>query len=201
MFSSNISFSNTLYPFHTYTVSINDTIKTFTLNKPINSECTENFILNNNESNIDYIYNAEDYILTESGYQVTVSNTEIRMKAGKVIVLKPDTVIKKGSTYLARIEPCTPCELNFSYPKFFTPNGDSFNDNWKVNWVSENEFTEVSIFDRYGKLIKVLNNHNDFWNGKNESTDIVSSDYWFKLNYTDCNGNSKEFRSHFTLKR
>lgn len=166
-----------------------------------NSDCNENFVLSNDEFNNGYIYNAQDFIITEDNYKITALNNEIRMKAGTVIVLKPDSFIKKGSLYLARIEPCTLCDLNFTYFKFFTPNQDGINDYWKINWFSPIEFSEVSIFDRYGKLIKVLKSSQDFWDGKYNSYDLYSSDYWFKFMYTDCNGNKKEFKSHFSLKR
>lgn len=166
-----------------------------------NSDCTDNFVLSNYEIKSNYIYNAHDFVITDGNYEVTALNNEIKMKAGKVIVLKPDTHIKKGSLYLARIEPCTLCNLNFTFSNFFTPNQDGFNDYWKINWFNNIEFSEVSIFDRYGKLIKVLKNNQDSWDGKYNSNDLYSSDYWFRFIYTDCNSNKKEYKSHFSLKR
>ena len=166
-----------------------------------NSDCNENFVLSNNESNNNYVYNAQDYIVTDTNYEITNINNEIKMKAGNVILLKPDTYIKKGALYLAKIEPCTTCDLNFTFSNFFTPNQDGYNDYWKINWNNSLEFSEVTIFDRYGKLIKVLKNNQEAWDGKFNSNDLYSSDYWFKLIYTDCNGNKKEYKSHFSLKR
>lgn len=166
-----------------------------------NSDCNENFVLSNNENNNNYTYNVQDFIITEGNYEVAALNNEIKMKAGNAIVLKPDTYIKKGSLYLARIEPCTLCDLNFTFSNFFTPNQDGFTDYWRINWLNPIDFTEVSIFDRYGKLIKVLKDNQDSWDGKYNSNDLYSSDYWFKFMYTDCNGNKKEYKSHFSLKR
>lgn len=166
-----------------------------------NSDCTESFALSNKENNKNYIYNAQKSITAQSGYEVASTNNEIKMKAGNVIVLKPDTYIKKGALYLAQITPCKDCELNFSYSNFFTPNGDSYNDYWKVNWVNSSDFSEVSIFDRYGKLVKVLTNNSDSWDGMDNAIRVFASDYWFKLMYTDCYGNKKEYKSHFALKR
>lgn len=165
------------------------------------SDCNENFVLSNIENKNNYDYNAKDYILTDDNYEVSALNNEIKMKAGNVIVLKPNSYIKKGSLYLARIEPCTICDLNFTFSNFFTPNQDGYNDYWKINWFNPTEFSEVSIFDRYGKLIKVINGIQDSWDGKFNSNDLYSSDYWFKFIYTDCNGNKKEYQSHFSLKR
>lgn len=84
-----------------------------------------------------------------------------------------------------------------NYQRFFTPNGDGFNDYWKiVNSESEPE-TEVSIFDRYGKLIKVLNAQSEGWDGKYNGRQLPADDYWFTINRT----NGKTFRGHFSLKR
>jgi gliding motility-associated-like protein len=166
-----------------------------------NSDCIENFVLSNNEKNNNYTYNSQDFIITGSNYVVTAFNNEIKMKAANVIVLQPNSYIKKGSLYLARIEPCIFCELNFSFPAFFTPNQDGYNDYWNINWFDPIQFSEVSIFDRYGKLIKTLKTTNDSWDGKYNFNDLFSTDYWFKLIYTDCNGNKKEYKSHFSLKR
>jgi hypothetical protein len=49
--------------------------------------------------------------------------------------------------------------LNYNgskYPKFFTPNNDGFNDNWNIPDLASQSNALISIFDRYGKLLKVL---------------------------------------------
>ena len=83
-----------------------------------------------------------------------------------------------------------------NYPKFFTPNGDGYNDFWFVeNSDKEPNFT-VEIFDRYGKLLKVLH-ANEGWDGKYNDRDIFSSDYWFVVHRQD----GKIYKGHFALKR
>ena len=82
------------------------------------------------------------------------------------------------------------------YPKFFTPNGDGFNDFWSINFsYLENDF-KVKIVDRYGKFITELKNK-DTWNGKYNDNNAPSDDYWFLV----TRNNGKEYRGHFTLKR
>lgn len=184
-----------------FLLSITLFVFNFASGQIITSDCTDSFVVSNKEQNKSYTYNAQNSIIAQNNYEASSSNNEIKMKAGNVIVLKPNTYIKKGSLYLAQIKPCTNCEKNFSYSNFFTPNGDSHNDYWKVEWINSSDFSEVSIFDRYGKLIKILNNINDSWDGMQNAVDVLSSDYWFKLRYTDCYGNKKEYRSHFSLKR
>jgi gliding motility-associated-like protein len=82
------------------------------------------------------------------------------------------------------------------YPKFFTPNGDGFNDAWGIRFSSTETGLKVNIFDRYGKLLKELGNAKS-WNGKFNDKDLPSDDYWF----TVTRANGKEYRNHFTLKR
>lgn len=82
------------------------------------------------------------------------------------------------------------------YPKFFTPNGDGFNDTWAIKFSYDEPNLKTTIFDRYGKLIKTLNNRNS-WDGKYNGNDLQSSDYWFVV----TRENGKEYRGHFSLKR
>jgi hypothetical protein len=56
-----------------------------------------------------------------------------------------------------------------SFPKFFTPNGDGFNDTWNISGYNSdvNESVIIRIFDRFGKLIKQISPEG---NGKNHAT-------------------------------
>lgn len=82
------------------------------------------------------------------------------------------------------------------FPNFFTPNGDGINDTWAIEYSYFEPGLKVTIFDRYGKVLKILSNLNS-WDGKFNGKDLPSSDYWFVV--TRQNGN--ECRGHFTLKR
>ena len=87
-----------------------------------------------------------------------------------------------------------------SYPKFFTPNGDGFNDFWNIKCL-RNSAGLVSIFDRFGKLLKQFKTTSAGWNGTYNNKLMPTNDYWFLVTYFDENGIEKEFRSHFTLRR
>ena len=91
-----------------------------------------------------------------------------------------------------------PQEVNLlMFPKFFTPNGDGYNDSWKIKFSDTEVGLTVKIFDRYGKLIKILNTSSDNWNGTFNGTNLPANDYWFIV--TRANG--QEYKGHFSLKR
>ena len=82
------------------------------------------------------------------------------------------------------------------YPKFFTPNGDGYNDTWNIKFSDFEEDLSVKIFDRYGKLLKELSS-NTSWNGQFNNQELPATDYWFVV--TRANG--QEYKGHFSLKR
>lgn len=86
-----------------------------------------------------------------------------------------------------------------SYPRFFTPNSDGYNDFWNIDLPIEYEGF-ISIFDRYGKLLKQISTQGQGWDGTFNRNLLPSTDYWFKIEYTE-NNMRKEFKSHFSLKR
>lgn len=83
------------------------------------------------------------------------------------------------------------------YPKYFTPNGDGFNDKWKIKFSNTEPSLRIKLFDRFGKFIKELDYSSDGWNGTFNGKELPSTDYWFVV--TRANG--KEYRGHFAMKR
>lgn len=85
------------------------------------------------------------------------------------------------------------------FPKYFTPNGDGFNDRWKVYGVDVNFNTDidVKIFDRFGKLLKEQNNLSPGWDGTFNGYMLPSDDYWFLITFED----GRTYRGHFALVR
>lgn len=85
-------------------------------------------------------------------------------------------------------------------PKFFTPNGDGFNDFWSVKEVNEtfNSKSIIYIFDRYGKLLKQwVPSLNQGWDGTFNGIPLPADDYWYTLKLED----GREKKGHFSLKR
>lgn len=86
------------------------------------------------------------------------------------------------------------------YPKFFTPNGDGYNDTWNIFDLKDNPEALISIFDRYGKLIKQISPNGIGWDGTYNGNQLPSTDYWFVVDYKYENEN-RTFKAHFTMKR
>ena len=85
-------------------------------------------------------------------------------------------------------------------PKFFTPNGDGYNDYWSVKGVNQtyNSKSIIYIFDRYGKLLKQwVPSLNQGWDGTFNGVPLPADDYWFTLKLED----GRETKGHFSLKR
>ncbi len=86
------------------------------------------------------------------------------------------------------------------FPKYFTPNGDGFNDTWNISDISEQFNAKIYIFDRYGKLLKQITPTSKGWDGTINTTDLPADDYWFTVEYEEAQIN-KTFKAHFSLKR
>ena len=84
------------------------------------------------------------------------------------------------------------------FPKFFTPNGDGFNDTWNI--VADDTLSEMTIyiFDRYGKLVKEMTANDIGWDGTYRGERLPTTDYWFVAEFAD---GSKTYKNHFTLRR
>ena len=86
-----------------------------------------------------------------------------------------------------------------SYPKFFTPNNDSYNDTWYIKNLNKKglENSKIYIFDRFGKLLKQIYPNRNGWNGNLDEKPLPASDYWFVIELT----NGKTVKGHFSLIR
>lgn len=87
-----------------------------------------------------------------------------------------------------------------NYPNYFTPNGDGINDFWTIVGMDSFDSWNITVFDRYGKLITQLSENKQSWDGRYNGNQLPSSDYWFLIEYKK-NGISKKFRANFSLIR
>jgi len=105
--------------------------------------------------------------------------------------------------YTARIRDKNGCGEDFqqiqvlNYPKYFTPNGDGYNDFWSIKNLPSLSNMKINIFDRIGKLVYQINSKQQSWDGKYGAEDLPSADYWFVIHKED----GKTIKGHFALKR
>jgi gliding motility-associated-like protein len=82
------------------------------------------------------------------------------------------------------------------YPRFFTPNGDGVNDEWRIKFSSYEPGILVQLFDRQGKFIKEFH-YLEGWDGTYNGEMLPSTDYWFLVTRED----GTQYRGHFAMKR
>jgi gliding motility-associated-like protein len=85
-------------------------------------------------------------------------------------------------------------------PKFMTPNNDGYFDTWHIVGIETLPGTVIHIFDRYGKLVKVISADTPGWDGTYNGTKLPSSDYWFVADIKRGD-QSFQIKGHFTIKR
>jgi gliding motility-associated-like protein len=84
-----------------------------------------------------------------------------------------------------------------TYPKYFTPNMDGYNDYWNIKYSAYEPNLNVTIFDRFGKLITTFKGEDKGWDGTISGVMLPATDYWFVVKRAD----GKTFKGHFSLKR
>jgi len=171
--SASVSFSS-----ESRLVSESDTIP---LSYKFNN-CLAYIQLDQPEMNAVYLYWASDRIMVQNNYKVPANHT-ITMKAGNVIVLKPNTKVVTGSNYLARIEPCDrQCAIEI--PKGISPNGDGLNDDFDLTTICP--VKTVKIFNRYGVLLFEGESYKKEWHGQDKQNNILpSATYFYRVDFED----------------
>lgn len=83
------------------------------------------------------------------------------------------------------------------YPRFFSPNGDGYNDFWNIAKLENETGSFLNIYDRYGKLLKQISAGSQGWDGTINAKNMPADDYWFMLTLQ----NGRIIKGHFSLKR
>ncbi|MFC4740911.1 choice-of-anchor L domain-containing protein [Flavobacterium ponti] len=178
-----------------YTVTVTNSngcsaTKTFTveLSEPATiTNVTVNDFSDNNSATIEVTGNGTyEYSLDGNTYQA--SNTFSFLATGNYSFYVRDT---KG----CGITPGTFQVL--AAPKFFTPNGDSFNETWYVPLLALQPKTIITIFDRYGKLIYSFKANQPGWDGTLNGKMLFADDYWYTITFE----NGRIVKGHFSLIR
>ncbi len=131
-----------------------------------------------------------DYEYSLDGINYQNSNVFSNLLAGEYTVYVQD---KKGCGIVLETF------YILDYPRYFTPNNDGYNDAWNIKNLERRglENSLITIYDRYGKLLKQLIGNSSGWNGTFNNEVLPAADYWFTIELT----NGKTVKGHFSLIR
>ncbi|MFI1772586.1 T9SS type B sorting domain-containing protein [Thalassobellus citreus] len=116
-----------------------------------------------------------------------------------------DIITTTQTIYIYNETTCNYNESNFNVlinnadyyiPKYFTPNNDGSHDLWKVI-DNNNKVNNITIYNRYGKLLKFLLPNAPGWDGTYNGTLLTSDSYW----YIVVLNTGEAIKGHFALKR
>ena len=71
-------------------------------------------------------------------------------------------------------------------PNAFTPNGDSYNDTWRISNIDLYTKASIKVFTKWGELVYEASGNNiEPWDGKYKGKDLPSATYYFILDLGD----------------
>ncbi|WP_346985567.1 T9SS type B sorting domain-containing protein [Chryseobacterium sp. POE27] len=75
----------------------------------------------------------------------------------------------------------------FNIPNAFTPNGDGYNDKWKISGLENYPGTEVNVYDRRGLPVfkEVITKKPLEWDGKLNGSQVPTGNYWYTIKVSD----------------
>jgi len=179
------------------------------------SQCTTTLFFNVKESSIPNIEmikvfdNSTDnqiYLIVSGAgdYKYSLDNNDY--EDGNTVDGHIFYYVKEGihTIYIKDNNGCNPIiekeVLIIKFPRYISPNGDGVNDEFYIIGGNDLIVSTVTIFDRFGKIIKVLNG-NEKWNGIYRDKAALETEYWFLVNFIDLNGVQREYKGNFSLKK
>ncbi|GHA27808.1 hypothetical protein GCM10007103_06560 [Salinimicrobium marinum] len=151
------------------------------------------------QENIKVEYFDEDWNTLPSPlldqFRNTVKNQQtinVRLTNPKIRCVQTDFQI------LLKVNDCGDDEIdgNIGFPKFFTPNGDGYNDTWKVDITRVTNVEFIYIYDRFGQLLNQLKPDTG-WNGESNGRAMPADDYWYRA----ITAENRSITGHFSLIR
>lgn len=162
------------------------------------SNCDENarqqtfYVTQTPNSTYEWVFNSEILPTTSSIVSIDLPNTE---GVYTLSVTEINQFGCRGFAQLVQIQ-LDPC--NIYIPSAFTPNGDGFNNNFKVySYEPIGDFT-LLIFNRWGECVFSTHNQANGWDGMFKGQPCEDGVYVYKVTGT-VNGKPYQNIGHVTL--
>jgi gliding motility-associated-like protein len=177
----------------------NNCIKTKSIQ--VNSKPILN-LSNFSKANIIVTDNSNNNTITINTDNLPISTYEFAIDDGDFSEISFYDYVPAGRHFvkIRDTENCLEAAIEISLigiPNFFTPNNDGYNDSWHVTGIDFQPTSNVYIFDRFGKLITILDPLGPGWNGYYKGNPLPSTDYWYRVELED----GRILKGHFSLIR
>lgn len=137
------------------------------------------------------VINNGSYFTESAGNGTTLNSGDIISTSQTIYIYNQTTCGSNESSFSILIT-----DRDYYIPKYFTPNNDGTNDYWKV-FESNSNMVNISIFDKYGKLLKSLSPDSEGWDGMFNGQLMQTDDYWYLISFSS----GEVVTGHFALKR
>jgi gliding motility-associated-like protein len=132
-------------------------------------------------------------------YSTTTDTTSFIYTAAGNYTVTVIVTDNNGCTDSATVTIVVDEEITLEIPNVFTPNGDGTNDLFVINTTGIDQMT-VSIYDRWGVLIAVVEGVNAGWDGRAvNGLSAVDGTYYFVLEYVTYRGEAMNKTGFVTL--
>lgn len=141
------------------------------------------YIWDYGDGNVDTLFSMTDPQYTYSDYGTYIVT---------LTVVSPNGCIDQMSIVITAIPPC-----EVTVPNVISPNGDNINDELEIMCSELLETMQMHIYDRWGRLIKVLNSPTERWNGDGQS----EGTYYYVLDGVGVNDTIYNLSGYITITR
>ena len=88
------------------------------------------------------------------------------------------------------------------YRSVITPDGDGFNEEFRINCLNEFPEHTLEIYNRWGQLVFKTDDYHNDWQGTNRTgSDLPEGAYFFVFEYRDTDGTVRQKKGHITVLR
>ncbi|WP_299106554.1 T9SS type B sorting domain-containing protein [uncultured Tenacibaculum sp.] len=165
-------------------------------------------------NSLEIIDDSENNSITINTQNIGLGNYEFSLLDSNSNIIRdyqisPNFDNLDGGIYTILIKDINGCGIQsfetsiITYPKFFTPNEDGIKDTWHILGLEQSFYKSgiVKIYNRFGKMLKVLSLNDPGWNGHYNGRQLPSDNYWFYAELIAPNGNIIRKKGYFSLLR